>query len=128
MKRVICIICLFLGLIALATYEVVAVSNVINNLEIQAQQLNSKVKQNKDNLTLLSNNISQIKSNWDKHEHGLFLMFNHKDLSSVTDSLTRLKSYIINNDYDNAVAESDLLLEYAEKNHHIMGFNLQNIL
>ena len=55
-------------------------------------------------------------------------MFNHKDLSAITDSLTRLKSYIYNNDYDNAVAEVDLLNEYARKNRHIMGFNMQNLL
>ena len=55
-------------------------------------------------------------------------MFNHKDLSSVTDTLTRLKSYIFNNDYDNAIAEVTLLEEYATKNRHIMGFNMQNLL
>lgn len=55
-------------------------------------------------------------------------MFNHKDLSTITDTLSRLSSSVNNNDYDNAIIEVNLLKEYSEKNRHIMGFNLQNLL
>ena len=128
MKRIITIVVLFLGLITLATYEVVEVDKIINKLENQVKILNEMVVNNKDDLSVVQNKITQVKNFWDKKEDDLCLMFNHKDLSSVTDTLTRLKSYIFNNDYDNAIAEVTLLEEYATKNRHIMGFNMQNLL
>lgn len=128
MKRIITIICLFLALITLATYEVIAVDKVITKLENQVIVLNDLVKNNKDDLSVVETEVNKVKSDWDSNEDNLCLMFNHKDLSVITDSLTKLKSYVFNNDYDNAVAEVDLLNEYAKKNRHIMGFNMQNLL
>lgn len=128
MKRIIAIVFLFLALITLATYEVVMVDKVIVKLENQVTSLSEMVKSNKEDLSVVETEISYIKKDWDSKEDNLCLMFNHKDLSAITDSLTKLKSYIYNNDYDNAVAEVDLLNEYARKNRHIMGFNMQNLL
>lgn len=128
MKRIIAIVFLFLALITLATYEVVMVDKVIVKLENQVTSLSEMVKSNKEDLSIVETEISYIKKDWDSKEDNLCLMFNHKDLSAITDSLTRLKSYIYNNDYDNAVAEVDLLNEFARKNRHIMGFNMQNLL
>jgi len=122
------IVFLFLALITLATYEVVMVDKVIVKLENQVTSLSEMVKSNKEDLSIVETEISYIKKDWDSKEDNLCLMFNHKDLSAITDSLTKLKSYIYNNDYDNAVAEVDLLNEYARKNRHIMGFNMQNLL
>ena len=127
-KRIIAIVFLFLALITLATYEVVMVDKVIVKLENQVTSLSEMVKSNKEDLSIVETEISYVKKDWDSKEDNLCLMFNHKDLSAITDSLTRLKSYIYNNDYDNAVAEVDLLNEYARKNRHIMGFNMQNLL
>ena len=124
MKRIIAIVFLFLALITLATYEVVMVDKVI----VKVTSLSEMVKSNKEDLSIVETEISYVKKDWDSKEDNLCLMFNHKDLSAITDSLTRLKSYIYNNDYDNAVAEVDLLNEYARKNRHIMGFNMQNLL
>jgi len=127
-KRIIAIVFLFLALITLATYDVVMVDKVIVKLENQVTSLSEMVKSNKEDLSIVETEISYIKKDWDSKEDNLCLMFNHKDLSAITDSLTKLKSYIYNNDYDNAVAEVDLLNEYARKNRHIMGFNMQNLL
>ena len=128
MKRIIAIVFLFLALITLATYEVVMVDKVIVKLENQVTSLSEMVKSNKEDSSIVETELSYVKKDWDSKEDNLCLMFNHKDLSAITDSLTRLKSYIYNNDYDNAVAEVDLLNEYARKNRHIMGFNMQNLL
>lgn len=127
-KRIVSIIFLFLALITLATYEVVAVDKIISKLETQVTALSETVKNNKNDLSVAETEVTLVKKDWDSNEDSLCLMFNHKDLSVVTDSLTRLQSYIYNNDYDNAVAEVDLLNEYARKNRHIMGFNMQNLL
>ncbi len=127
-KRLIIIIVLFVSLIGLATYEVISVNNIITSLESMVINLQTEITENKNDVSKTSNSVKDVKNYWNKHEEGLCLMFNHKDLSAITDTLSRLDSYVVNNDYDNAIAEINLLKEYSEKNHHIMGFNIQNLL
>lgn len=127
-KRIIIIIVLFVTLIGLATFEVIAVNNLITNLEEMATNLQGEITYNKENVETTLTSVKKVKNYWDGFEDDLCLMFNHKDLSTITDTLSRLYSYVGNNDYDNAIAEVNLLKEYAEKNRHIMGFNIQNLL
>lgn len=128
MKRLIAIIIISVTLITLATYEVVAVKKINDNLLKDVYHLEKITEQNKDNIVNISQEITRIKDNWDNVEPTLCLMFNHKDLSTVTDTLALIQAYVFNNDYDNAYAQVHLIKEYAEKNDHVMGFNLQNLL
>jgi hypothetical protein len=127
-KKSFCILIITILLIALATFEVVAVKKLNTNLLKDVYYLQQITIENKENINNISKEIIEIKNNWDSAEPLLCLMFNHKDLSAITDTLTRLCSYVENNDYDNAIAEVNLLKKYSEKNKHIMGFNLQNLL
>lgn len=127
-KRTIIALVLFISLIGIGTYEMIAVNKIITRLDNKTAELQTLVKENENNLTVVTDSIDNLKDYWDKHEYGLYLMFNHKDLSTVTDSLSKLKSYVSSNDYDDAITEVNLLKEYTEKNIPIMGFNLQNIL
>ena len=128
MKRIIIIVILFVSLIGLATYEVISVDNIITSLDTMVEKLQVDITDNKNNVSEISTSAKQVQTYWNNHEENLCLMFNHKDLSAITDTLTRLYSYVENNDYDNAIAEVNLLKKYSEKNRHIMGFNLQNLL
>ena len=127
-KRIIIIVVLFVSLIGLATYEVVSVDNIITSLETMVETLQVDISENKNNVNKVTESVKKVQTYWNDHEENLCLMFNHKDLSAITDTLTRLFSYVENNDYDNAIAEVNLLKKYSEKNRHIMGFNLQNLL
>ena len=127
-KRIIIIVVLFVSLIGLATYEVVSVDNIITSLETMVEKLQVDISENKNNVNEVTEAVKKVQTFWNDHEENLCLMFNHKDLSAITDTLTRLFSYVENNDYDNAIAEVNLLKKYSEKNRHIMGFNLQNLL
>ena len=128
MIRKIPILALFFLLISLATYELIAVNNIITKLETQVDALYEQVEHYKDDLSPCENLITKVKTNWDNNEDGLCVIFNHKDLSNITDTLTKLQTLIFNNDYDNAIVEVALLKEYSQKNKHIMGFNIQNLL
>ena len=127
-KRIIIIVILFVSLIGLGTYEVISVDNIITSLDTMVETLQVDITDNKNNVSEISTSVKQVQTYWNNHEENLCLMFNHKDLSAITDTLTRLCSYVENNDYDNAIAEVNLLKKYSEKNRHIMGFNLQNLL
>lgn len=127
-KKSFCILIITILLIALATFEVVAVKKLNTNLLKDVYYLQQITIENKENINNISKEIIEIKNNWDSAEPLLCLMFNHKDLSTITDTLALIEAYVLNNDYDNAFAQVHLLIEYAEKNDHVMGFNIQNLL
>ena len=127
MRRAITIIILTAMLLSLGIFELFSVNNIITKLDNKVDNLIPVYENNQEGITIAYDSIQKIKSEWEKDEYGLALMFNHKDLSMVNDSLCRLTAYTKNNDYDNAIAEVYLLKEYTEKNTDIMGFNFQNI-
>lgn len=127
-KRIITIATLFAILLFLALYELFAVNSLIDNLNQQSTNLQIEIYNNKETVSNTLSLVNETKNYWQKKETVLTLMFNHKDLSTITDTLSRLYSYVENNDYDNAIAEVNLLKQYADKNKWIMGFNFQNIL
>lgn len=128
MKRIIIVCIISTLLIGLGTYEVVMVKKINKDLLENVNSLHHMTIEHKDNLSIILPKVDSIKSDWDQVEPTLCLMFNHKDLSSITDTLAMYRAFVYNNDYDNAIAEISLLKEYAEKNDHVMGFNLQNLL
>ena len=128
MKKTIIIIIIAILLNALAIYELINVGYINSTLKNSVQTLPDKYIANKDDISVLTNNVEEIENFWTKNEQGLFLIFSHKDLSTTADSINRLLSYTKNNDYDNAYAEVNLLVSYVDKNDYIMGFNIQNVL
>ncbi len=128
MKRLIAVLIITLSLFSLATYEVITVAKINDRLKADVKSLYQEFEEHEENISELTEWVSDIKGEWDKREEGLCLMFNHKDLSCITDTLTNLLTTVKNNDYDSAIIEVNLLKEYSEKNRHIMGFNFQNIL
>lgn len=128
MKRGIFMITLTVLLLSLAIWEAVAVNGVISNLSNSIDLIINDFENHKNDITVLSKDVSEIKSFWDDRECTLCLMFNHKDLSDVTDSLNKLKTYTDLNDYDDALTELYLLQNFSSKATHIMGFNIHNIL
>ena len=127
-KKALPIIIIGILLFGLAFTEVFVVNKIITDLDESVGSLMEKYDNNQTDITVLLPELENLKSKWDKQESTLCLMFNHKDMSSITDCISRLTSYTILNDYDDAYTEIRLLKEYTEKNPHIMGCNIHNIL
>ena len=127
MKKAIIVSLLTIFLFGLATYELIAVEKIISNLEVMTVELQTIITDNKENVVQTETDVKKVRDYWSKHEENLCLMFNHKDLSAVTDSLNKLKTYTYLNDYDDALTELYLLQNFAYKADHIMGFNIHNI-
>lgn len=127
-KRTIMMIVVALLLLGLAITELILVKNFINNIENDVNQLVIEFEENKDDISVLTPSIENIQTKWDSKEQLLCLMFNHKDMSMLTDSITRVAEYCKQNNYDDGIVELKILQEYAKKNHDIMGFNFNNIL
>ena len=97
-------------------------------MEYRVDSLTAEYQDNQEDITILAENVDDFKKFWEQNENWLCYLFNHRDLSTITDSINRLKANTENNDYDSAYSELALLKEYSTKSHHIMGFNIHNIL
>lgn len=128
MKRLVVVMLITLSLLCLATYEAILVANINDRLENDVNNLCDKFEDYIDNVSDLEEEVTSMRNLWEEKEPQLCLMFNHKDLSNVSDCFVRLLASVKNNDYDNATIEVNLLKEYIQKNRYTMGFNLQNIL
>ena len=128
MKRTICILLITISLFSLAIFELIHVNTITHYLEIKVNTLPAKFENNKEDISVLYSEIYEVSEYWNSFETPLCLIFSHKDLSTTTDSLTRLLAYTKINDYENAIVELTLLQELASKNYHIMGFNIHNVL
>ena len=128
MKRSICILFVLIIIILIGFFEIKAVRTTLTSMEDIINDLYFEYEINSDNITVYYDDIGDLKEFWEEKEGWLCYLFNHRDLSVITDSLNRLRAYTKNNDFDNAICELALLKEYSTKSYHIMGFNIHNIL
>ena len=126
-KKAVCVIIIAIILFGLAITELVLVESFIIDLDNQIDNLIIEYEENKNNIIKVVPSIEKIKTKWDNAENLLCLMFNHKDTSCLTDSITRLLAYTKNDNYEEGFVELSVLKEYSEKNTSIMGCNLDNI-
>ena len=128
MKKGIVVLIIFAITITFAFVELYKVSNVLETMENSITKLHQDYELHEDDITSYYNKVSNIKEFWLEKEKWLCFLFNHRDLSVITDSINRLQVYTKNNDYDNAIAELAVLKDYSSQNCHIMGFNINNVL
>ena len=127
MRKAIIVLSITIILIAFGFFEVFNVRKTLTSMEDIVTDLNLQYELNEEDITIFYDDIGDVKEFWEEREHWLCFIFNHRDLSVITDSINRLRAYTKNNDYDNAVAELALLKDYSAKSYHIMGFNIHNI-
>lgn len=127
MKKAILIIIIFVATISFGFFEISKVKTILTTMEDCVLDMNREFELNQEDITIFYDKVGDIKEYWQEKETFLCYIFNHRDLSTITDSLNRLMSYVKNNDYDNATAELSMLREYSTQNYHIMGFNMHNI-
>jgi len=127
-KKGIVVLIIFAITITFAFVELYKVSNVLETMENSITKLHQDYELHEDDITSYYNKVSNIKEFWLEKEKWLCFLFNHRDLSVITDSINRLQVYTKNNDYDNAIAELAVLKDYSSQNCHIMGFNINNVL
>ena len=123
---------IILGIICLITtlgiYEMISVQGVMNKLTYDITTIHSKVIESEGDITYLSQEINEVKDYWITHEEYICIMFNHKDLLPITESISRASANIENNNFDDTIIELNLLKEYAKNSSHVMSFHINNIL
>jgi len=127
-KKAITVLVILILVISFGFFEVFNVRKILTTMEDIINDLYHEYELNEDDITIFYDDVGDLKEFWEEKEAWLCFLFNHRDLSVITDSLNRLRAYTKNNDYDNSVGELSMLREYSTKSYHIMGFNIHNIL
>lgn len=128
MKKALPVIIIALLLLTLAIVEIIYVNNIVRDIDKEVGQLVTLYEKNEDDITIILPELDKVKDKWKKNEAILCYIFNHRDMSMITDSLSKLSSYTRVNDYEDAYTEVRLLKEYTEKSPRIMSFNIHNVL
>ena len=126
-KKGISVLVIFIITITFGIFEIVNVHRTLITLEDLVNDLCIKYELNQDTIDQFYNETGDVREYWDYSQKWLCFLFNHRDLSTITDSLNKLRAYTKNNDYDNAICELELLKEYSSNSYHILGFNIHNI-
>ena len=108
--------------------EIILINNTYQKIETEINTLIEDYDANKTDITSLYQNIDSLYNYWDNVEDPLCLLFNHRDLDTLSQSLEKVKEYTQQNDYNNAILELKLAYGIIEKSKHIMAFNIFNIL
>lgn len=127
-KKALPVIIIALLLLTLAIVEIIYVNNIVRDIDKEVGQLVTLYEKNEDDITIILPELDKVKDKWKKNEAILCYIFNHRDMSMITDSLSKLSSYTRVNDYEDAYTEVRLLKEYTEKSPRIMSFNIHNVL
>ena len=129
MKRLFITIGIMCLIIAIGTIEHITVQSVLHSLEHDIQVLHENIISHEGaDISIYTQDISKLKQYWIEHEEKICIMFNHKDLLPITESITRASANIKNNNHDDTIIELNLLEEYTENSAHIMSFHINNIL
>ena len=128
MKKALPVIIIATLLLTLAIVEIIYVNNIVTDMDKEVGQLVTMYEENEDDITIILPALDKVKDKWKKNEAILCYVFNHRDMSMITDSLSKLSSYTRVNDYEDAYTEVRLLKEYTEKSPRIMSFNIHNVL
>ena len=127
-NRSILIIIITLILLVSGIVELLLINDIITELDTNITTLSQEFPLYKDNIIQLSDQVEKVKNKWEKKENRMGLMFNHKELSTITDSLIKLHTYVTQNNYEEALVELNILDHYSSKNTHIMSFSFNNVL
>ncbi len=125
------IICLFIviviiiGNIITQNYTIESVKELSDSLT----ELKTKLEEKEDNISddNIKGKIQEIEDNWKSRHERLAYYIEHDELEKVETNITALKSFIITNEYAEAVSELDksvFVLKHIEDKY---AFNLQNV-
>ena len=88
MKRFLIILSIICIISALGIYETISVQSVMNSMTKDLNIIHNKVIENEGDITHISSDINTVKDYWIAHEEFICILFNHKDLLPITESIS----------------------------------------
>ena len=126
--RIWIIILITLSLIGLVIVEQIYVTNTIDFMKAQSNEILETIQTNENiNSVDFINKINDLDEKWTKKESTLCLIVNHKDMEKVGEQIQKLKVLIVQNRKEEAEYEANLLVYYVDGYEHFISVTFQNI-
>ena len=119
------VIIIIIGNVITQNYTIESVKELSDSLT----ELKTKLEEKEDNISEdnIKGKIQEIEDNWKSRHERLAYYIEHDELEKVETNITALKSFIVTNEYAEAVSELDksvFILKHIEDKY---AFNLQNV-
>lgn len=119
------VIIIIIGNVITQNYTIESVKELSDSLT----ELKTKLEEKEDNISEdnIKGKIQEIEDNWKSRHERLAYYIEHDELEKVETNITALKSFIVTNEYAEAVSELDksvFVLKHIEDKY---AFNLQNV-
>lgn len=115
-------------LIVLVIVEQIFIENTFNELEGEVVSIKQSISQTDDINTQENDDlIEQLYTYWDKKEEIMCLTMNHKDLDKIGEQISKIKTYITENNKEYAIYEIDILLFYIHSYQKVTNLTFKNI-
>lgn len=105
------------------------VSSALYDVRNYCYQIEASVEENGG---ILNNDVARLvdnmEDNWFKYEWNLCYMVNHKSIQEIGVEISKIKTYMEENDKKEFMASLELIKLYEEQYHHFMGASFHNIL
>ncbi len=120
---------IFLFIIAICVLEDVAVNNSLNQVKRDCYEIEQVLATSENiNSMEMSLLVDNLEYNWTNNESTLCYMVNHKSIQEIGTEISKMKSYVGNNDIDALKVSISSIKYYADNYLHFMGANVHNIL
>lgn len=116
-------------LVTICVVEDKLVTESLNNVADYCYKIESAMEEN-DGIKNedVSNLVFNLEYDWLKDEGNLCFLVNHKSIQEIGVEVSKLKTYIEENDIKEFSVSLELIKLYAEQYFHFMGASFHNIL
>ena len=130
MKRLIGIIVITLLLIGGGILEEVYINKTITKLGDLANNLETKIMENKDNINTedVNNSFGELENFWIKTETSFCYITNFEKFRALDESVVKLKTAIFYNDFSVATENLALIKNFEKVLNYTLGISLNNII
>ena len=123
-EAIICIV-IVLGILGLEFYTQNFTSKTVSEITERFNSLKENIS--KRDMEQMNNNIDDIWAKWEEEQKKLAFYIEHDELEKVHTSIVKMKSYVENENFSEAMAELEegkFVIEHIQEKN---SFNLQNI-
>lgn len=126
--RIYFIIGILIFLVGVVVWEQVCVSVYLNNIEKKVEAIILDVE-NKTSINSkeIYNQVVELENEWDSYRTTLCFMVNLKDVEGLGVEITKIKTYVIEDDVTEFKAGLGLILFYLDNYRNIMGISFENV-
>ena len=130
MKRLIGIIVITRLLIGGGSLEEIYINKTITKLGDLANNLETKIMENKDNINTedINNSFGELENFWIKTETSFCYITNFEKFRALDESVVKLKTAIFYNDFSVATENLALIKNFEKVLNYTLGISLNNII